>query len=71
MKIFLFLECQLVCLCVDVYKGKSNLVFLDHEEFHDPIKFMAEINKQIKVSPITHYNREKKNLIRFSYFNIL
>ena len=56
----MLIECQRVCLRVDVHRGKSNLVFLDHGEFHDPIKFMAEINKQIKVSLIIHYNREKK-----------
>ena len=47
--IFIYIECQRFCLRVDVVGGKTNLVFMDHGEFHDSIKFMSEINKQIKV----------------------
>ena len=67
--IFIYIECQRFCLRVDVVGGKTNLVFMDHGDFHDPIKFMSEINKQIKVSMIIHYKREKKKLIQLSYFD--
>ena len=70
----MFLECQRVCIRVDVHSSQIyNLVFLDHEEFHDPIKFMSEINKQIKVRPMIHNNKERKilsNYLILVYINI-
>jgi len=59
------MECQRVCIRVDVHSSQIyNLVFLDHEEFHDPIKFMSEINKQIKGQFVTQYDKIPKKLYK-------